>query len=278
MIGRAGGEFSPKRRSMLLPKLRDPGDRRFLKKTALGLSFRIEYKTSLAPQPKAPRGFLLRGFRACSSTVTLTLLARLLAVTFASAEGIKSTVQVSTLIVETQLDNPIKLSQLRPGSIVQGRTTRDVYSGERQLFLAGSRVRLTVGKLERRRRGHNDHWPWVIQVFARGHENYPSFQSAEISLPDGASVTVRVSLLSAHRLTQVSAPVKSAASFRAKSPLFPKGKKKSGQEMAASGPTWILEADRPTGANLTSTDSATNSPNQPSAPSSGALTGGPTRA
>jgi hypothetical protein len=166
------------------------------------------------------------------------------------------------------------LSRLKPGRILQGRIARDVYSGERQLFPAGSRVRLTVGKLERRRREHNDHWPWVVQVFERRHENYPSFQSAEVSLPDGSRIPIRVSLLSAHHLTEVSAATKSVAASHEKKPVLPKGKKKSGQEMPAAGPTWILEADCPTGANLPLTDPATNSSNQALPPSSGTLTGG----
>ena len=43
--------------------------------------------------------------------------------------------------------------------MLQGRLSRDFYVGEREVFPAGSPVKLTVGKLERRRREPNDHWP-----------------------------------------------------------------------------------------------------------------------
>ena len=43
--------------------------------------------------------------------------------------------------------------------MLQGRLSRDFYVGEPEVFPAGSPVKLTVGKLERRRREPNDHWP-----------------------------------------------------------------------------------------------------------------------
>jgi hypothetical protein len=262
---------------MLALKTRIAGHRRYLEKTALALSFRSQLQVSLSLQPRAPRTFLRKGFGTCISTATLILAACLLAVTFSDAESDKSAVQVSSLIVEAQLDAPVRLSHLRAGSILQGKITRDVYSGERQLFPAGSRLRLTVGKLERRRREHNDHWPWVVQVFARRHENYPSFQSAEIFLPDGARIPIHVSLLSAIHVTEVSVHTKSETSSHETSPPLPKGtsrKRKARKEISGSGPTWILEADCPTSEDSPSTASPTNSSNHASLPSSGTLTGG----
>lgn len=251
-------------------KLPIPGDSRVLEKTALDLSFRFHHDASLSLPPRAPRRLLRKGLRTCPSTATLILVACLLAATFADAEGDKNSVQVSSLTVEAQLDTPVRLSRLKPGSILQGRIMRDVYSGERRVFPAGSRVRLTVGKLERRRREHNDHWPWVVQVFARRHENYPSFQSAEISLPDGASIPVHVSLLSALHVTEVRARTKSAPPPHEATPLLPKLlsiKRKVRQEM--SGPAWILGVDRPAGEDLPSTAFAENSFNQAAPPLSG---------
>jgi len=57
--------------------------------------------------------------------------------------------------------------------VLQGRLARDFYVGEREVFPAGSPVKLTVGKLERRRREPNDHWPVVIKLFTPRHETYP---------------------------------------------------------------------------------------------------------
>jgi hypothetical protein len=55
---------------------------------------------------------------------------------------------------------------------------------------------LTVDHLERRKRTPNNHWPWVIQTFMPRHENYPTFRSAMVSLPDGKKVPLQVSLIS----------------------------------------------------------------------------------
>jgi hypothetical protein len=100
------------------------------------------------------------------------------------------------LYVKIQLDRPLKVSALKPADVVEGRLSRDVYSGDRELFAAGSRARLTVDKLERRRRMPNDHWPWVVSFLTPRHENYPSFRSASVSLPDGREIPLQVSLIS----------------------------------------------------------------------------------
>ena len=64
----------------------------------------------------------------------------------------------SALYVKVQLDGPVKLSTLKPGDVVGGKLSRSVYANDRLLFPAGSRVRLTVDKLEVRRKAPNDHW------------------------------------------------------------------------------------------------------------------------
>jgi len=102
----------------------------------------------------------------------------------------------SSLYVKIQLDNPVKVSALKPGDVVEGKLSRDVYSGDRELFSAGSRARLTVDKLERRRRVPNDHWPWVVNFLTPRHENYPSFRLASVLLPDGREIPLQVSLIS----------------------------------------------------------------------------------
>src|SRR5437868_6074721 len=65
----------------------------------------------------------------------------------------------SSLYVKIQLDRAVKLSKLKPGDTVEGKLARDVYSVDRELFTAGSRVQLAVDHLERRRRTPDDHWP-----------------------------------------------------------------------------------------------------------------------
>ncbi len=102
----------------------------------------------------------------------------------------------SGLYMKVELDPSVKVSHLKPGDVVMGKVSRDVYQGERELFPAGSRVRLTVDKLGRRKRIPNDYWPWVVKVFTPRHENYPTFQSASILLPDGTEGSFPVSLIS----------------------------------------------------------------------------------
>lgn len=102
----------------------------------------------------------------------------------------------SSLYVKLQLDRSVKVSALKPGEVIEGTLSQDVYSGDRRLFPVGSPIRLTVGELERRRRVPNDRWPWVIKVFTPRHENYPSFHSASLSLVSGAEIPLRVSLIS----------------------------------------------------------------------------------
>src|SRR5208282_5590045 len=71
-----------------------------------------------------------------------------------------------------------------------------VYFGAREVMPAGCPVRLTVDHLEKRRRARNDHWPWVVQAFTPRHENYPVFNSASVTLPDGTETPLEVSFLS----------------------------------------------------------------------------------
>jgi hypothetical protein len=114
----------------------------------------------------------------------------------------------SNLYVKVRIPKTIKVSALKPGDIVEGNLAQDVYSGDRELFTASTRVRLTVDKLERRRRVPNDHWPWMIKAFTPRHENYPTFQSATVYLPDGHELALRVSLISINREKEIQAQVK----------------------------------------------------------------------
>jgi hypothetical protein len=99
------------------------------------------------------------------------------------------------LYLRIELQRDLKVSHLKPGNVVEGRLASDVYQGNRELFPAGSRVRLTVDKVARRRRIPNDHWPWVVKFFTPRHENYPTFRSAVIIPSNGAETPLRVSLL-----------------------------------------------------------------------------------
>jgi len=114
-------------------------------------------------------------------------------------------VPAATLFMKVKISAPLKTGALRPGDAVEGSLLRPVYSGGREVFPAASRVRLTVDKLQRRRRTPNDHWPWVIKAFSPRHEKYPTFQSAVVSLPNGREIPTRVSLVSFGRELEVHA-------------------------------------------------------------------------
>ncbi len=100
------------------------------------------------------------------------------------------------LYLEVQLSSHAKPSAAKPGDTIEGALAQDVYSGGRKIFPAGSRVRLTVSSLERRRRERSIYWPWVIRVFVPAHENFPTFDVAHVSIPGGEEIPLRVSLLS----------------------------------------------------------------------------------
>jgi hypothetical protein len=157
----------------------------------------------------------------------------------------------SSLYVKVQLSDAVKVLALKPGDVVEGKLAQDVYSGDRELFAAGARVRLTVDKLERRRRVPNDHWPWVVKAFTPRHENYPTFQSAAVSLPDGKEAALRVSLIFINRETEVQAQTKTKkvahpaagpfVTLQAENPLAGTGEKSS---VAPPGPVTLASGTR----------------------------------
>ncbi len=118
-----------------------------------------------------------------------------------------SSLASSGLYLKVQLDQPIKLSKLKPGDTVEGKLAREVYSSDRELFAAGSQVRLAVDHLEKRRRTPDDHWPWVVKAFTPRHQGYLVFKTATISEP-GKERSLEVSLISISRKREVNAQAK----------------------------------------------------------------------
>lgn len=147
----------------------------------------------------------------------------------------------SSLYVKVQLDSPLKLSKLKPGDVVEGKLSRDVYSSDREVFAAGSSVRLPVDHLEKRKREPNDHWPGVIKLFTPRHENYPVFKTASISGANGES-SLQVSLISISRRREVHAQAKKKGSGpqAGNVEVSPPNTTKESQKTIA--PTMILEA------------------------------------
>jgi hypothetical protein len=113
----------------------------------------------------------------------------------------------SDLYFKVVLAQPVNMAKLKPGDVVDGTLSRDVYSSDHKLFSAGSNVRLTVDHLESRRRVPNDHWPWAIKLFIPRHEKYPAFKTATIRQAQGES-SLHVSLISAVRMREIHAKAK----------------------------------------------------------------------
>jgi len=113
----------------------------------------------------------------------------------------------SGLYFKVRLSHPVRMSKLKPGDVVEGSLSRNVYSADRKVFDSGSGVRLTVDHLEKRKRTPNDPWPWVVQAFTPRHENYPVFKSAAVAQDKGES-SLQVSLISVSRMREVHAHAK----------------------------------------------------------------------
>lgn len=153
---------------------------------------------------------------------TISLADNHQAQTAATASG--NDANPTSAYIELGLENRVKVSALKPGDILTGRLSRDVYSGKSELFPAGAPVHLTVGQLERRKREPKDRWPGVVTLFNPRHENYPTIESTTVTLPGGREVPLRVSLVSTIRKSELHPPSKAphssvkAATARLKPP------------------------------------------------------------
>ncbi len=107
------------------------------------------------------KGSRSKTFVACGLlTCVLATAESVFAIDGPSSQSSAETTPGANLYVKLQLANTIKVSKLKSGDVIAGKLSQDVYSGDRELFPAGSQVHLTVDKLERVRRVPNDHWPW----------------------------------------------------------------------------------------------------------------------
>jgi hypothetical protein len=110
----------------------------------------------------------------------------------------------SELYIKMQLSSAPKFARLKPGDVVDGSLSRDVYSGNQKVLAAGSAIRLTVDHLEKRKRPANDHWPWIVQAFTPRRISYPVFKSATVVTEQGV-YPLNVSLVSSSRMREVRA-------------------------------------------------------------------------
>jgi hypothetical protein len=133
------------------------------------------------------------------------------------------------------------MSKLKPGDVVDGSLSTDVYATDRKLFASGSSIRLTVDHLEKRKRTPNDHWPWVVQAFTPRKENYPVFKAATVA-QDTVESSLQVSLISVSRMREVHATARKDKSGQ--QPSGENGAVKVSQSNAKkhATPTLVLEA------------------------------------
>ena len=147
----------------------------------------------------------------------------------------------SGLYIKVLLSHPVRMSKLKPGDVVDGSLSTDVYATDRKLFASGSSIRLTVDHLEKRKRTPNDHWPWVVQAFTPRKENYPVFKAATVA-QDTVESSLQVSLISVSRMREVHATVRKDKSGQ--QPSGENGAVKVSQSNAKkhATPTLVLEA------------------------------------
>ena len=232
--------------------------RTIAQKTSIELPLRPGHELSKSPEPQTPAAPGTRPL----CVLVLTLVASLSPVLSAGAEGDDRALPTASLFVEVRLDAPRKLSGLKPGNSLEGAVERDVYSGDRRLIPAGSRVHLTVDSVKRRRRVRNRYQPWLAQLFTPRYEHFPSFLSASFFPPDGPEISVRASLVSVIHPVELCAQSTAAAQTGETNPMPPnrtEEKKEAEQQTSRAGPRLILEADRPASGGLAATASEATS-------------------
>lgn len=145
------------------------------------------------------------------------------------------------LYVKVLLAKPVKMSKLKPGDVVEGNLSRDVYAADRKLFPAGSPVHLTVDHLEKRKRTPNDHWPWVVKAFSPRHETYPVFKTASVREGEDEK-SLQVSLISVSRMRNVQPKAKKSKSGQPRAVESGAIEVSQSSTKRAATPTVVLEA------------------------------------
>jgi hypothetical protein len=162
--------------------------------------------------------------------------------------GSSSVIENDPLYIKIHFKEPLKHSTLKPGSVLEGTLAEAVYSGEREVFPAGSTVRLTVDRLERRRKTSNDRWPWIVKTFSPRHEMQPVFSTASVVLAGDETVPLKISLISLAEKKEQRVQFKPestnspAAENRPNSLVLPAGVAKASERPATGGSTATFEA------------------------------------
>jgi hypothetical protein len=112
-------------------------------------------------------------------------------------------------LLRLAMDDPVKVSNLHPGDVVEGKLTRAVFHQEREIVPSGTRLRLVVDRVKRKRLPHSSVIRHVAKLFVRPSESNQEFEiipsSASLSLPSGAQVPLEVSFVSSYSPREVAA-------------------------------------------------------------------------
>lgn len=138
--------------------------------------------------------------------------------------------------MEVQLAAPVKFSRLKPGDRLNGKVTQDVFSGYSLMVPSGSVVHLTVSSMRRGRRKYSNLWPWPVRYFLPKYQRIPSFDFADVSLPSGRSVRLRVETLATLDSIHVAVQSRGGKKQRGKSTSAAQPAKRAQAGQLSSGP------------------------------------------
>jgi len=92
----------------------------------------------------------------------------------------------------------IRPSRLQRGDVLNGVLPRPLYWREREALPAGAKVRMIVDRIERLKSGEAGGHHWLLYPFTwlrQRCDHRVVIRSAEINLPDGETVPIRVTVL-----------------------------------------------------------------------------------
>lgn len=146
--------------------------------------------------------------------------------------------------VEARFNNPGKLSRLKPGDTLQGEVTENVFFGDRLAVPKGSRVSMSVSRLERRPKGQSIVLPWPAGYFLPKYGKYPAFDYADITLPDGSRMRLHVTSASQVQEVHASLGTRSKRNSGEKKPTSKERAKQTAKSKRVAGPRYEVVVDQ----------------------------------
>lgn len=110
-------------------------------------------------------------------------------------------------ILRVNLDKPVKLSKLQPGSELEGELSRAIYVVDRAVLPAGSHVHLVVDAVDKeaiKAKGLEQRLNSVMSLgFDRKFAEHLRLRSASVKLPDGRSLPLQLSFVQAGQMVEL---------------------------------------------------------------------------